>query len=401
MLQEEAGRTHVEARAERIVALYESTNQPHIQPAGRTAQAAQAAVVGYLEGEGYQVLVALTLTQSGETVIYGQEPVTEAELSQSLEEALDFAESMGFILDSTGWQNLDEDHREELLSRLPAFRSGAAAVKKEAAKVERTKPLDPLVAVARLFAAFALLLAVGLAACSGPSGEQRAKSAEIHYDLGTNLLNAGDSQGALKEYLDAIESDPDLPDVHNGLGIIYAYSLQRPLDAEKEFQRALELKPDFSEARTNLGALYVARGRYAEAIAPLEKSAADPLYKSRVLAQSDLAWALYKTGATDRAISQLRAALQLSPRYCLGWRQLGTIYAEKNQLEEAREAFAQYASSCPDVPDAHLQSGKVLARLSRAKEAQGELQLCTASKSEKDKFAISECARLLRGLGAP
>jgi type IV pilus biogenesis/stability protein PilW len=401
MLQEEAGRTHVDARSEQIVALYESTNQPHIQPTGRTAQAAQAAVVGLSEGERYRVLVALTLTQSGETVIYGEEPVTEIDLSQSVEEALNFAESMGFILDSTGWQNLDEAHREELLARLPAFRSGAAVVKKEAAKVERVKPLDPLAAVARLFAAFGLLLALLLAACSGPSGEQRAKSAEIHYDLGTNLLNAGDSQGALKEYLDALESDPDLPDVHNGLGIIYAYSLQRPLDAEKEFQRALELKPDFSEARTNLGALYLSRGRYAEAIPPLEKSAADPLYKTRVLAQSDLAWALYKTGATDRAIVQLKAALQLSPKYCLGWRQLGTIDAEKNRLEEAREAFAQYASSCPDVADAHLQSGKVLARLSRAKEAQAEFQLCAASKGDKDKVAISECARFLRGLGAP
>lgn len=403
MLKEDPRRTHVPPEPDRIVALYESVNQPSVQPTGRVAQAAQAVVAGLTGVGGYDVLVALTLTQTGENVVYALDaPQSETELPQALERALDFAESMGFMLDSTGWSNLDDGRRADLLERLPAFREGAAA---PAAALERPraagrpKVVDPLAAVARLFAAFAIAFWISLTACAGMSGEQRSKAAEIHYDLGTNLLNAGDAQGALKEYLEAVESDPDLPDTHNGLGLIYAYSFGRPDDAQKEFQKALELKPDFSEARTNLGALYISRGRYAEAVPLLEKSAADAIYKDRVIAQTDLGWALYKTGAAERGIRELKGALALAPKFCIGWRQLGTIYAEENRLEDARSAFAHYAESCPAVADAHLQSGRILVRLSRAQDAQAELQQCAVAKTDKDKQVAAECARLLTALG--
>ena len=400
MLQEDPRRTHVSPAHAQLVALYESTNQPVVQPAGRDAQAAQAVVCGLRQRQGYEVLVALTLTQSRENVLYVGAVVPERGLSQALEEALTFAESMGFMLDSAGWQNLDETRRADLIARLPAFRTSEVA-QKVAAPVERVRAVDPLAAVARLFAAFAFLFAVSATGCSGMSAEQRGKAAEIHYDLGTNYLNAGDAQAAMNEYLIAADADPDLPDVHNGLGLVYWYSFGRLPDAEKEFEKALELKPDFSEARTNLAALDIARGRFKEAIPLLEKSVADPLYKQRVLAQSNLGWALYKSGSAEKGVAEIKAALQVTPRYCLGWRQLGVIYSEQNKLDDARSAFGNYASSCPDSPDAHLQHGKILARLSRSKEAQDQFALCAVAKSDKDKSTASECARFLKELGTP
>jgi type IV pilus assembly protein PilF len=185
------------------------------------------------------------------------------------------------------------------------------------------------------------------------------------------------------------------------MGLIYAWSLGRPQDGEKEFKRALELRPDYSEARTNLGALYIARGRFAEAIPLLDKSARDPLYRSRVLAQSDLGWALYKTGQADKGVGEIRAALQVAPKYCLGWRQLGTIYSEQGRLDDASSAFGRYAEECPDVPDAHLQSGKVLARLSRAAQARAAFERCTVVKNDKDKPVAAECAKFLKEMGTP
>ncbi len=400
MLQEDPRRTHVEAEPNRIIALYESVNQPSVQPAGRGAQAAQAVVVGLSGPAGYEVLVALTLTQTGENVVYVLDaPQGEADLPHALEGALDFAESMGFMLDSTGWSNLDQDRRGELLNRLPAFRPGEARA--AAAPPERAKATDPIGAVARLFAAFTIFLSISITACTGMSAEQRSKAAEIHYDLGTNLLNAGDAQGALKEYREAVENDPDLPDTHNGLGLIYAYSFGQPDEGQREFQQALKLKPDFSEARTNLGALYISRGRFAEAVPLLEASAADTLYKNRVIAQTDLGWALYKTGASERGIRELKGALALAPKFCIGWRQLGSIYAEENQLEDARAAFAHYAESCPEVADSHLQSGKVLVRLSRASDAQAEFKQCSVAHTDRDKPVAAECARMLKDLGSP
>ena len=394
MLQEDQNRTHLPADPERVAALYVSTNQPMVQPTGRTAQAAQAAVAALRDGAIFDVVVALTLTESGENIVYAGPPVQRKDVQQAVEEALNFAESMGFILDQSGWTKLDEQHRIELLDRLPAF---WPPVRKQQGPAERPKAADPMQSVARLFAAFCALLFVH---CSGMSAEQRAQAAEIHQQLGDNLIHEGDAQGALKEYLASLDYD-ETPEAHLGVGTIYAWSLGRPQDAEKEFKRALEMRPDYSEAMTNLGALYIQRGRFKEALEPLEKAASDPLYKSRVLAQSNLGWTLYKLGQAERGVGEIRGALAVAPKYCLGWRQLGTIYAETGKLDDASQAFGRYAQECPDVADAHLQSGKVLARQQKAKQARAEFEQCAVAKQERDQVVATECARFLRELGAP
>src|SRR5467141_629764 len=181
MLQEDSNRTHLPPDPARIAALYVATNQPVVQPVGRTAQMAQAAVVALREGAVFRVVVALTLGESGENVIYAGPPLQQVDLQQSIEEALTFAESMGFILDGSGWADLDDAHKAELLERTLAFWPPAEV---EEVHQERPKPADPMEAVARLFAAFCLFLMVG---CSGLTAEQRMQGSEIHQQLGDNL----------------------------------------------------------------------------------------------------------------------------------------------------------------------------------------------------------------------
>lgn len=394
MLQEDPRRTHLDADPSRIAAIYESTNQPLVQPVGRSAQSAQAAVVAMQDGPLYDVVVALTLGETGENVVYASPPVREKDLPQSIEEALNFAESMGFILDASGWANLDEDHRAEMLERMPAFRAPGPRLQ---AVAERPKAADPLSAVARLFAAFAFLC---LVSCSGMSAEQRTQAAEIHQQLGDNLLTQGDAQQALKEYTESIQYE-ETAEARNGMGLIYAFSLGRLDEGEKEFRRALEMKPDFPEALNNLGAVYLARKRFADAVPPLEKAARDPLYTSRILAQSNLGWALYKLGQTEKGVAEIRGALAVAPRYCRGWQQLGIIYSEQGRLDDASSAFGRYIEVCPDVPDAYLQAGKVLVRQSKAVQARAAFEHCAVARNEKDKPVAAECAKYLRELGAP
>jgi type IV pilus assembly protein PilF len=395
MLQEDPRRTHLPRDPARVAALYEATNQPLVQPSGRAAQSARGAVVALERGGLYEAVVAITLAESGENVIYAGEKVAEHELSQALEDALDFAESMGFILDASGWTNLDEDHRLELIDRIPAFHPPQE--KKPREVIERPKAGDPLSVVARLFAAFSVLF---LVSCTGLSTEQRVRAAEVHQELGDNLLRQGDPRQALKEYLDSLNYE-ELPEAHLGTGVIYTWSLGRPDDGEKEFKRALEMRPDYAEAMTNLGALYIQRGRFKEAIEPLAKAAKDPLYKARVLAQSNLGWAYYKSGSTERGLSEIKGAMAVAPKYCLGWRQLGSIYSDLGRIEEATVAFGKYADTCPDTLDAHLSFGKALARQSKAPEARAEFERCAVSKDDKDAAVASECARFLREMGTP
>jgi type IV pilus assembly protein PilF len=398
MFNEDPARTHVSAGRDMIVALYESTNQPLVQVPGKSAQAAQAAIVASRLGRGYEIVIALTFLDTAENVLYAPDQlVDDAGLPENIEEALNFAESMGFILDSAGWAALDGERRDELRSRLPAFR--APTQQKAVSKAPVARQQDSLAAVARLFAAFAVLLAVSSWACSGPGAEQRRRGAEIHYDLGTTLLQNGDVQGALKEYLEANEADDSLPQIHNAMGLLYAYSLAKPQEAENEFKKAIELDKDFSEAHNNLGTFYLSRGRHADAAREFELALGNDLYRERVVAETNLGWALYKSGQADKGIQRIKRALALNPRYCLGWRQLGTIHAERGNLEPAAEAFRQYVATCPDTADAHLQLAKLLARQGKAPDARGEFEKCGKTTDERDDKVRAECQRLLKELG--
>ena len=398
MFNEDPVRTHVSAGRDMIVALYESTNQPLVQVPGKSAQAAQAAIVASRVGRGYEIVIALTFLESTQNVLYTPDQlVDDAGLPEKIEEALNFAESMGFILDSAGWAALDAERRDELRARLPAFR--APTQQKTVSKAPVPRQQDSLAAVARLFAAFAVLFAAFSWSCSGPSAEQRRRGAEIHYDLGTTLLQNGDVQGALKEYLQANEEDDSLPQVHNAMGLLYAYSLAKPQEAENELKKAIELDKDFSEAHNNLGTFYLSRGRYADAARQFELALTNDLYRERVVAETNLGWALYKSGQADKGIQRIQAALALNPRYCLGWRQLGTIQAERGNLEAAADAFQKYAATCPDAADAHLQLGKLFARQGKAPDARGEFEKCGKTTDARDDKIRAECQRLLKELG--
>ena len=401
MLLEDSTRTHVGSPVA-VVELFESTNQPMVQPAGRSAQAAQAAVLAIDDEGALRVLVVLTLIESQENVVYAStDAVSTEELPAALEEGLLFAESMGFILDGTGWSRMDATGRQQLAARLAAFREPGPGKEKSKSAEQRKPAADPLAQVARLFAAFAALFALATLSCGGPTAEQRRKSAEINYDLGTNAFNQGDAQTALTSYLQAEKDDPDVPQLHNALGLLYWYSLGRTADAEAEFKQALALQPDFSEAQNNYGAFLISRNRFAEAIPQFESAIANPLYSQRTFAECNLAWALYKTGAVQRAEAQLTSALRIAPKFCKGWQQLGTIYAEESKLDEALEALRRYAEACPESADAQLHLALVLVRKEKVPEAKQALERCAQLGHTADAPTALECQKQLKSLGAP
>jgi len=402
-LSHDAARTFLDVNPAQIIRILESSNQPQVQAGGRTAQPAHATILAVQDDDGFcEVVVALHLPAKRENVIYAGKRLAPQSVPHAIDEAVDFAESMGFILDDAGWSKLDEMGRLAFLERSPAFVPPQGPL--QASAQERVKPKDGLSAVARLFAAFSLLVgsvSVTVGCATGMSSEQRARDAEIHYELGTNQMNAGDSQGALREYLAAVQANPELSQPHNALGLLYGFALARPADAEEEFRTAISLDPDYSDALNNFGAFYLLRGRYAEAIPLFERALKNPVYAARTIAECNLGWALYKNGQPDKGVSRIKGALIVAPKYCKGWKQLGTIYKERNQLDLAADAFEHYAVACPSIADAHLEQGLVLVRLSRGEDARSEFEKCSKGSSEKEAAAVSECSRLLKELASP
>lgn len=398
MLTEDPKQTYLATPAA-VLELYESTNQPLVQSAGHGAQPAQGAVAAIRVGQEVQVCVVLTLVDAAQNLVYATGLMPEHDLPQGLDEGLMFAESMGFILDSAGWPGLDESQREEVVERLAAFRPPSA--KKQATSVKHAMTHDPLALVARLFAVFAMLFALALPGCSGLSAEQRSKAAEIHYDLGTNYMTHGDAQAALAEYLAALKMEDELAQVHNALGLLYAFSLNDPKKAELHFKRALKIDENFGEGSNNYGAFLLGQKRPAEAVPYFEKALSNPLYAQRAVAETNLGWALHLNGMSEKGIGRIRSALLVAPKFCKGWRQLGAIYAEQGKLTEAVESLERYTRECADVADAWMMLGKAQTRLGKGDAAKASLMKCSELSQVKDPNTSAECVRLLRELGAP
>ncbi|MFL5344809.1 MAG: social motility TPR repeat lipoprotein Tgl [Hyalangium sp.] len=244
----------------------------------------------------------------------------------------------------------------------------------------------------RVFLACCLAFVFVLSGCKHVPTEKEQQSADIHYNLGVQAQQAGKIQEALSEFQRAVELDPDNADAQNALGILLHLSFRRHSDAIEHYQKALEVRPNFSEARTNLANVYLDQGQYDEAIKLYEQVLNDMLYPTPFIAQGNLGWAYYKKGDTEKGLENIKAAVTLNPNFCLGFKNLGLIYEQTGNTDEACKAFGHYREKCPDVADAYLREGVCLAKQGQGDTAKERLETCETKASES--ALKEECHRL-------
>lgn len=231
-------------------------------------------------------------------------------------------------------------------------------------------------------------------ACAHIPTEKERQGAQIHYDLGVQLQQS-DPQQAFREFELALKLDPEFVEAHNAMAVLLHLSFQRHADAEVHYRKALSLRPDFSEGKTNLGNLLLDLGRYAEAIVLYEQALNDMLYSTPFIAHGNMGWAHYKMGNESKAISEIRSALTLNPKFCMGHRNLGIIYMAQGNIPEACRSFAHYREAC-DVPEAYFKEGSCLAQSGALDVAVEKLKLCVgkATGAQRD-----ECEAMLSQIG--
>lgn len=250
-----------------------------------------------------------------------------------------------------------------------------------------------------LRAALCAALLLTAAGCKHIPTEKEQQEAQIHYDLGVQAQNAGDVQGAYKEFERAIQLDPNFPEPYFASALLMHLSFKRPEEAVARYKRALTLRPDYSEAKVNLAAVYLDEGRYDEAISLYEEVLNDLLYKTPYIAQNSLGWALYKRGKPEdqgRAIEMLKSAVTTNPKFCQGYRNLGLIYFKAGQTGDACTQFAHYKDKCPEVADAYYQEGVCAAKQGDNELARQDFAACQA-KSQNETMK-DDCKRLLSQL---
>jgi tetratricopeptide (TPR) repeat protein len=73
--------------------------------------------------------------------------------------------------------------------------------------------------------------------------------------------------------------------------------------------------------------------------------------------------------ARDEAIHAFRKELDIDPHSSAAWYEIGEIYRQRGQLQEAVEPFSQAVKYHPKFEDAHIALGRTLLTLKRPQEA--------------------------------
>lgn len=127
---------------------------------------------------------------------------------------------------------------------------------------------------------------------------------------GNDRLRAGDYDGAIADFTEAVQLNSRNPEacLHRGI----AYAQQGSLRAAiADFTRALEIDPSLAEAHANLGGAWCNLGRYDLAIASCtEALRIDPTLFE---AYHNRAYALYLSGRPSLAVDDYTRALELRP----------------------------------------------------------------------------------------
>jgi len=136
------------------------------------------------------------------------------------------------------------------------------------------------------------------------------RNAVIRNNFGVILAQGNDTKGAIDQYKQALDINPEYPEAHANLG----HELLRAgqFDAARsQIEEAVRLKPGFAMALADLGLLDAAGGNYPNAIRQLQESLR--LAPGNAEVHSNLCFALQHAGRRDEAISECREALRLKP----------------------------------------------------------------------------------------
>ena len=158
MFEPNASVRFIPARRESVVAVIESNNQPQVSIPGKPPQKVAGHMVALRNANNtFSVYIALYLSGTNENFVYFNEKreVTLENYRPVEQEALQFLESMGFMVNNLNYAKLKPDQQDSILKRLPIF-SDPAQSPSRAGDGDKgaTGGADKSVRLARLLASF-------------------------------------------------------------------------------------------------------------------------------------------------------------------------------------------------------------------------------------------------------
>lgn len=239
----------------------------------------------------------------------------------------------------------------------------------------------------------AVLLAGALAGCANQQAVQRRHNAAIYNtELGIAFMRRGQLAVAQQTLDRALRENPDSPDVHSALALLYA-RLREPAKADREFREALRLAPRNPDYQNNYAVYLCSVGRVDKGVKMFTQAANNPLYMTPEYAYENAGICLRSAHRNVQAAQMFRKALAVRPGFAQAAWELADLDYSEGRLAQARREIDAFLASNHETPDLLLLAVKV----TRAQKDPLDAELY-ARKLQLD-FPDSAQARALADLG--
>jgi len=197
--------------------------------------------------------------------------------------------------------------------------------------------------------------------------EMRPKSAQAHLLYGVALSGAGKREEALKAFDAAERLDARIPGIYLDRGAAYA-ALGRKKEAEQDFKKAMELDPGDIRAPMWLSGLLAAdEARRDDAVTFAEQAVRTAPDSPAALL--NLASVLGLKKEHERAIIEIKRALEIAPEFIDARAMLAAAYRAAGRTDEAEKEYRALVKADPKNPGPLLELADFLIELGKKEDA--------------------------------
>ncbi|XP_037542613.1 protein O-mannosyl-transferase TMTC4 [Nematolebias whitei] len=193
-------------------------------------------------------------------------------------------------------------------------------------------------------------------------------NAKVHYNVGKNLADRGNSTAAVRYYREAVRLHPTYVHAMNNLGNILK-ERNELIEAEQLLSKAVSIQSDFAAAWMNLGIVQNSLRKFEEA----EQS-----YRNAIRFRRKYPDCYYNLGRLyadqNRHIDALNAwrnATVLKPDHSLAWNNMVILLDNTGNLGQAELIGREALKLLPDDHTIMFSLANVLGKLQKYKESEG------------------------------
>lgn len=181
---------------------------------------------------------------------------------------------------------------------------------------------------------------------SGRSGMDRvspSRAADINTRLGVGYFERGDLQLAVEKLERAIELDPAHVPAHVTMALARE-RLGQSARARRHYREAVRLAPGDGATLNSYAAFLCRNGEYAEADELFDRAVSDPFYRTPEVAYTNAGACALRNNDPERALDDLRKALEHDEQYPDALFQLARVYLARGEAFRGRAFLQRYES---------------------------------------------------------